>query len=155
MKILVLSDSHGNIANINHAVGFAKEIKAKAVIHCGDWDNTIAVDTVLSYGLPIYSVLGNADIDHELAEILEMKCTKFTQKFLAIKVGGKRVGVIHDIRDAALDKQRPDIIFFGHWQTQKDMLWKGVRAINPGALENDINFAVYDTSSGKIEFIHE
>ncbi|PIP57073.1 YfcE family phosphodiesterase, partial [Candidatus Woesebacteria bacterium CG22_combo_CG10-13_8_21_14_all_45_10] len=37
MKIVVISDSHGNIANLKHVLGFAKKIKAEAIIHCGDW----------------------------------------------------------------------------------------------------------------------
>ncbi|KKP80926.1 MAG: hypothetical protein UR80_C0014G0002 [Parcubacteria group bacterium GW2011_GWB1_35_5] len=48
-----------------------------------------------------------------------------------------------------------DIIFFGHWQKQKDIFWNGVRAINPGALENGINFAVFDTVTKSVEFVNE
>ena len=39
MKILVISDSHGHIANLKHVLEIAKKIGVKAVIHCGDWDN--------------------------------------------------------------------------------------------------------------------
>ena len=79
MKILIISDSHGNIANIKHVMGFATNINANAVIHCGDWDNLESVKTVLSFGIPLYSVLGNADTDpgFKFKEFLEQtKCKK-------------------------------------------------------------------------------
>lgn len=145
MKLLVISDSHGNIANLKHVMGFAREIKTRFVIHCGDWANMEAVGVVLSYKIPVYGVIGNADIGDEIK-------SKF-KDFLKIEIGGKRIGIIHDIKK--LEDKNLDIVFFGHWQKQKDTFWNGVRAVNPGALENDVNFAVYDTTSDKIEFITE
>ncbi len=46
MKLLVIGDSHGNIANLKHVMGFAKHIKCKAVIHTGDWNNIKSLETV-------------------------------------------------------------------------------------------------------------
>lgn len=155
MKILVISDSHGNIANIKHVMGFAKKINAGTVIHCGDWNNIAAAETVLSYGVPLYSVLGNADIDPELEKYLSRQSKKFTHKFLEVDIDGKRIGIIHNIRNLGRDYSKLDTLFFGHWQKQADIIWKNIRAVNPGALENDINFGVYDTKTDKVELIHE
>ena len=146
MKIVVISDSHGNIANLKHVVGFAKNIKAKAIIHCGDWDNTKAIETVLSSGIPLYSVLGNADIDPDIGNI-------YKRVYLELVLEGKKIGVTHDIKK--LESKDLDIVFFGHWQNQKEIKWNGIRAVNPGALENNVNFAVYDTKADEVEFIHE
>lgn len=142
MKILVISDSHGNIANLKHAMGFAKKIKAGVVIHCGDWDDMAAVETVASYKIPVYSVLGNADLDPKIAK-------KFKRVYLELELDRKRIGVVHKIQDAVLNNQ--DIIFCGHTHRQEEK----ENVVNPGALENGINFAVYDTASGKIELINE
>ena len=68
MKILVISDSHGHIANIKHVMGFGKKIGAKAVIHAGDWNTVESVETVLSFGIPLYAVMGNADIEEEMED---------------------------------------------------------------------------------------
>lgn len=155
MKVLIISDSHGNIANLKHVMGFGKEIEASAVIHCGDWNNVESVETVLSYKIPLYSVLGNADISPEVERILADKCRKFDRVFLQLELGGKTVGLIHDIKKLGIDKRDLDIIFFGHWQKQKEISWNGIRAVNPGALENEINFAVYNTTSGDIFFHSE
>lgn len=155
MKIIVISDSHGNITNLKHVMGFAKKIGAKAVIHCGDWNDVKSVKTVLSFGMPLYSVFGNADISPEVETILLSKCKKFDRLFLEVELGGKRVGIVHNIKQLTSNIKLLDILFFGHWQRQEDTSWQGIRAINPGALENDVNFVVYDTASGKIEFVNE
>ncbi|MCX6705754.1 MAG: metallophosphoesterase family protein [Candidatus Woesebacteria bacterium] len=70
MKIVVIGDSHGNIANLKLVAGFAKKIKADGLIHCGDWDNLQAVKIIYSCKIPIYGVLGNADIDPKMAKIV-------------------------------------------------------------------------------------
>lgn len=142
MKVIVISDSHGNIANLKHVMGFAKNIKAGAVIHCGDWDNVVAVETVASYKIPPYSVLGNADIDPKIAKI-------FNRTYLELKLDGRRVGVVHKVQDAVFNNQ--DIIFCGHTHKQE----KKDKVVNPGALEHSINFVIYDTETNKVEFINE
>ena len=81
MKILVISDSHGNIANLKHVMGFGKKIGVKAVIHCGDWDNIESVEAVLSFGIPLYTVLGNADVEEGLEEYIKFNAKKFDPEF--------------------------------------------------------------------------
>ena len=54
-------------------MGFAKNIKMGAVIHAGDWNNAESVEIVLSFGIPLYTVLGNADIDPKIKEKLKSK----------------------------------------------------------------------------------
>jgi uncharacterized protein len=155
MKILIISDSHGNIANLKHVMGFGKKIGAKAVIHCGDWSTIESIEMVLSYELPLYSVLGNADISPEVEKILSNKCKKFDRVFLTLELDGKRIGVIHSINNLQSKIDNLDIIFYGHNHRQSESDRDGIKIVNPGALENDINFVVYDTNSVKIEFVHE
>lgn len=141
---MVISDSHGNITNIKHVMGFGKKIGVKAVIHCGDWDNAVAVETVLSYQIPIYSVFGNADIDPEIAKI-------FKRTYLELKLDDKKIGVIHNIKNLESRILNLDIIFCGHTHGQ----YKKDNIINPGALEHGINFAIYDTKTDEVELIYE
>lgn len=140
----MISDSHGNVTNLKHVMEFAKKIKVGAAIHCGDWDNMAAVETVLAYKIPVYSVLGNADIDPKIAEI-------FKRTYLELKLGDKKVGVIHDMGFLP----RVDILFCGHTHEQYEQTVGGLRVVNSGALEHTINFAVYDTKTDKVELIHE
>lgn len=154
MKILVISDSHGNVANLKHVLGFAAKIGAGAIIHCGDWDNVGVVDTVLNSELDVYSVLGNADIDEGIGKRLKVKGKRYNEKFLEIEIDGRKIGVVHDARQlGSLTAGQLDILFAGHKHKQEETIINGVKVINPGALEHDISFAVYDTKTDKVELI--
>ena len=139
MKILVIGDSHGNIANLENVCGFAKEIDAKAIIHTGDWNNLKSVETVLKHKIPLYAVRGNADIDPEF---------KF-KEFEKMAIDGVKIGLIHNIKKIKENTEDFDVIFCGHNHQQKQI----ENIINPGALENGINFAVFDTVSKGVELI--
>lgn len=39
MKIVILSDTHDNLANFKKVVGFAKKEKISHILHCGDISN--------------------------------------------------------------------------------------------------------------------
>ena len=95
MKILIISDSHGNLVNLNHVLGFANNYRITAVIHAGDWNTVEAVHTVLSFGIPLYTVLGNADIRPEVIQTLRGKSIKFGNDFLEFRLGERTVGLTH------------------------------------------------------------
>lgn len=147
MKLLIIGDSHGNVANLKHVMGYGIKIKAGAVIHTGDWSNFDNIKTVTDFGIPLYSCLGNADIDprFEFEEFL-----KFEIEGLPDGKAGVKIGVIHNIKKLKESKENFDVIFCGHNHKQNQ---KG-NIINPGALENDINFAVFDTKTKGVEFVN-
>lgn len=157
MRIVIFSDSHGNIARIRHVLGFAKEISASAVIHCGDWDNVEAVRTVLEYGIPLYSVLGNADIDPEVEKILSAGSKKFSHDFLEFEKADKIIAVCHypgQLR-AGMEISPIDIGFHGHTHKRKDERLGNTKLVNPGAISrtDSPSFAVYDLGRDVVEFI--
>ena len=149
MKLLIIGDSHGNIANLKHVMGFAKSIKAVVVIHTGDWTDMKSVSTVLEYNIPLYSCLGNGDIHEDIK--------KEFKDFLEIEIDGLKIGITHGSRDISkyFSNKKLDIIFYGHIHSQDDGIHNGIRTIRPGALENGINFAIFDTETKMVEFIHE
>lgn len=155
MKILVISDSHGNIANLKHAVGFAKKIKAKAVIHCGDWDNVEAAEAVFSFDIPVYTVLGNADVSHEIEDFLKFNSKKFDPDFLKITLGGRKIGITHRIRVGDSRVEGCDIVFSGHYHSPEQKLIDFRKFVRPGALINEIDFAVYESATNEVEFIQD
>ncbi|MFC1625851.1 metallophosphoesterase family protein [Patescibacteria group bacterium] len=154
MKIIVISDSHGNTANLKHVMKFAKELNVAKVIHCGDWDNQASVEVLLSYKIPLYSVLGNADIDPIVDNKLSLESKIYNRNFAGFRLGKRRAGLIHDIKNLPLKINDLDIVFFGHTHKQTDKKINKTRIINPGALEKDISFAVYDTALNKVEFLN-
>lgn len=156
MKILVIGDTHGNIVNIKHVMGFAKAINVKAVIHTGDWNNIQSIDSVVESKISLYAVLGNADIDPTVFKKLKKVSTKFSESLLQIKIAGIKIGVVHKLKviDYGLLKDL-DIVFTGHYHSQKEWEIDGVKIIRPGALENKVSFAIFDTVTRNVEFIDE
>lgn len=162
MQVIIIGDSHGNIANLKHVLGFAKKIKAGAIIHTGDWNNLKSLETVLENRILLYTVLGNADVDKNLESRLQkLEKTNFSEEFLKFKIDEVNIGLIHSISNLKLIEnwklkiENLDIVFTGHYHSQKIWEQNGVKIIRPGALEKTINFAVYDTRTNKVEFIHE
>lgn len=155
MKLLIISDSHGNITNLKHVMGFAKQIKAQAVIHCGDWDNVESVETVLSFGIPLYAVLGNADIDSEIEDILKFESDKFDSHLLAFDIDGVKMAVIHqaNLKDEKLYDFK--VVFNGHYHSKEEKMVNFTKFIRPGALINGNNFAVFETENNRVEFFSD
>lgn len=163
MKILVISDSHGNISNIKSVMEIAYRSKIDALIHAGDWNTRESVETVLSYNIPTFAVLGNADISREVAEKLNAKSKKFNELFLILDLDGKKVGITHKPSDnkvffkehAHSTAKNFDLIVNGHLHSASEKKASSTKIIRPGALVNAINFAVYDTKSNKVDFVCE
>lgn len=148
MKIIVIGDSHGNISNLKHVMGFAKNIDAKAIVHTGDWNNLQSFETVSSYDIPLYTCLGNADIAPDIKDMLQNK--------VQFEIDGIKIGVIHKLTNSEIEFLKgKDMVFTGHYHSQKEWEISGTRIIRPGALENDINFAVFDTKTKMVEFVHD
>ncbi|KKP47661.1 MAG: hypothetical protein UR39_C0003G0063 [Candidatus Woesebacteria bacterium GW2011_GWA1_33_30] len=141
MKIVIIGDSHNNVSNLKYVMGFAKKIRAGAIIHTGDWNNFDNIKIVSDYAIPLYSCLGNADIDPNF---------KFKEE-LEIELDSLKIGICHSIKNCKLKIKNLDVVFCGH--THKQGQEKNV--INPGALENGINFAIFDTKTKGVEFIQE
>jgi putative phosphoesterase len=157
MKILIISDSHGNISNLAHVMGFAKKIGISAVIHAGDWNTVESVETVLSFGIPLYTVLGNADIHEDLINNLKLKSKNFGEDYLTIELGGRKIGVTHKPSNNKkfFSDKKLDIIINGHLHSKYESVKSNVRIIRPGAIIKGNNFAVYDTAIDRVEFVED
>lgn len=153
MKVIIISDSHGNISNLKYVIGFAKKIKAGAIIHCGDWDNLNAVEEVLQSRIPVYGVLGNADINERIAGRLQRVGKNFSRDYLEFKIAGKKIGVIHSFNHLSLNIKSLNILFSGHRHFKFERVVDGVKVVSPGALHSiKPSFAVYDTDTNGVEF---
>lgn len=153
MKVVIISDSHGNIANLKLAVGFAEKIKAGAIIHCGDWDNLKAVEEMFKSNTPLYAVLGNADIHPGIEDMLKKKSKEFNEKYLEVDLYGRKIGIVHNIKDFPFGKNKLDIVFSGHKHFKTENIINGVKVVSPGALHSvEPSFAVYDTGTNRVEF---
>ncbi len=155
MKVVVVGDSHGNIANLKHALGFAKHINARVVIHTGDWDNLEAVKIVLDAGLDIYTVAGNADIDPRVVESLRLNANGFSKDILKIEINRRKIGLVHSFKVGGDWYKNCDIVFCGHRHSQDERMVDGIKVVRPGSLATEIAFAIYDVVTNEVEFISE
>lgn len=157
MKILIISDSHGHVVNLKVIMEIAKKAKIDAIIHAGDWNTVDAVDTVMSSGLPVYAVLGNADIDEEIGKRLRIMGKSFSEDFLIVNLGGRKIGTTHKPSDNKkyFQGKNLDLIINGHLHSKYESVNAPVKVIRPGATVSGINFAVYDTGTNRVEFVNE
>ena len=155
MKVLVISDSHGHIVNLKTIAEIAIKSKIDAIVHAGDWNNIESVKTILDSGIPLYTVLGNADIKDGMDEFLKLNTKGFNPDFLKIEIDGRKIGIIHKAK--AIDKRFEglDIVFSGHYHSKEEKMRDFIKFIRPGAIINGINFAVYETVSGRVKFVQD
>ncbi|MBI4029017.1 MAG: YfcE family phosphodiesterase [Candidatus Blackburnbacteria bacterium] len=161
MKVLAISDTHGNINNIRHVVGFAKSEKFGAIFHCGDFSTTQDVAEVLCSGLPLYAVTGNADEARydEIWSVLDSNsAVHCAPDVLEFTLDGRKIAMAHQPEKVSgqIKSGNFDAVFHGHLHTaaRVEMCDKTL-VVNPGALgaTTKPSFAVYDTTTNTAEII--
>lgn len=175
MKIAIISDTHGNVANFKKAVNWLKKEKIDTILHCGDiGDPESLKESLVNFDGEFLGVLGNMDKDFkiELKEYQNSR-TRVMEEVLETEFGGKKIAVIHkpDPAEKLAETGKYDLVFYGH--THRPWLARiatrsvasgeekiGVpvggscRLINPGELAGQINkptFAIYDTDTNELE----
>ncbi len=156
MRIIIISDIHDNLANLEKCLMWAKDNNTEAMICCGDVANSETLK-YLARGFKglIHLVHGNA----ELYQINEPKLYSnivYYGHAGRFEISGQAVGLCHE------PFHMPDVlalgpcyvIFYGHthkpWQEEND----GVLRVNPGnvaGISQRATFSSWDTSSGKLE----
>lgn len=131
MKILVLSDTHGDLKSLEKAVNKYGR-KADIIVHCGDgtrgeamWLKNNCTDSA------VICVKGNCDFGSSLNDVE------------VIDVSGKKIMITHGHLFSAkygmgglyrkAKEQGADIVLFGHTHTATDTTIDGVQFINPGS----------------------
>ncbi len=148
MKILVISDSHGNFEKMREL--FFKD-NYRAVIFLGDVIRDADRLYDISGAVPVYKVSGNCDFyspdtyDEQIIELGNKKILITHGHKYSVKSG------YHRLREAAKLKQ-VDIALFGHTHIPFYEKQDGLILANPGALVNG-KYAVM-TIDRQINFKH-
>ena len=147
MKILVVSDTHGNCLT---PLQIFKETGAEMLIHLGDEiDDAVTLELILD--LPLIKVPGNCDPGaQELRDLLK----KIAGKLFFITHGDHyqvKNGLNRLVEKAK--ELKASIVLFGH--THKPLIQKqdGVLLINPGALmtgSDSKSYALLTVTSSRI-----
>lgn len=139
MKILVFSDSHGRIANIQKAIDEHLEHGGvDRVFFLGDGARDIMTLEKAYPDIPFDYVLGNCDSTTANLKLLEKIVCVGEVKFLLMHGHNHGVKSGHDrAADHAIEKG-VDVLLYGHTHVAEDVTVDGsysghVRMINPGS----------------------
>ena len=159
MKILIASDTHGNLVALSHVLSFGKIQGVEAIIHCGDWCDGQAVKTILKVDIPLYAVMGNCDEAHkeEVWEVLQ-GATEKNQNLLETELDNRKIAIAHQPEKISshIQSGKFDAIFHGHLHMSASVKTTGnTLIVNPGALGSTPkpSFAIYDTKTNTAELI--
>ncbi len=131
-KILVVSDNHGNMYNLQTTIAFM-EGKIDAMVHCGD--SEFSPDTLRGLvDCPVYMAEGNCDYQFsgDSEDIFEMA------GHVCFVTHGNRYGVNwgeDELLERALE-MGADLVFYGHTHCPAYEIYEeeGVTIFNPGSV---------------------
>ena len=131
MKILLLSDTHGNLSGMEKALRkFGKN--ADVIVHCGDGTRGEAMwlrDNVNHAS--VVCVRGNCDF---IGDLNDVEYLDICSKHIMI-THGHLFGVKFGLENLSYkaEEEGSDIVFFGHTHICTDEKVGNVRMINPGS----------------------
>lgn len=164
MRILILSDSHGDVTSMQRAV---ERTKPDQIVHLGDcWRDGEELKKRFPL-LPIAQVLGNCDAwSFSSPPIQSVDCwalgARSTEQ-LVLTLGGHRVFLCHGHRyqvknsllslSYAAREAGAELCLFGHTHTQHLETMEGLTLLNPGSIGPlQHGFAVAETDSGRLRY---
>ncbi|MCM8792299.1 MAG: metallophosphoesterase [Candidatus Omnitrophica bacterium] len=130
MQIGIISDTHDNLPKIEKAVKVFNRNKVSYVLHLGDYIAPFSVAILDKLNCPWQGVFGNNDGEKE--GLLKISKDKIVNAPLRINLNNKNITVVHNISTIDVNKEKADVIFFGH--THKTEIKEGVLPflLNPG-----------------------
>jgi putative phosphoesterase len=152
MRIGVISDTHGHVANTLAAVRLLESLDVEAVLHCGDIGSPEIPRLLATW--PAHFVLGNCDHEREaLKAAIEAAGLVCHGRFGDLTLAGRRIGLIHS-DDARLFRRvttsgEYDLVCYGHTHMPAQHRQGKTLILNPGALyrANPYTIAVVDLTA--------
>lgn len=133
MRILVISDTHGNEPGLLQAV--AEQPTARAVIHLGDGAREVLAAAERFPDLPFYAVRGNCDWASVAGDLPFAREESFVGKRVFF-THGHLYEVKFDLYRAvcAARERQADVLLYGHTHTAHSTWDDGLLVFNPGSL---------------------
>lgn len=166
MKILIISDSHGNTDNLLKAV--KKNSDADLLIHLGDYIRDLDVICKNFPQLEIEAVTGNNDFFFNAG--FDSRISSFNQSEKVLMLDGKKVFITHghkysvkrgyeQLCEKALQLEA-DLVLFGHTHIPELINYDGFSILNPGSVgfaytSSGETFCIAEITDGKINFSFE
>lgn len=158
ITVLVLSDTH-----IGQKLSwFPDEVlryldRVDAIIHAGDFTSEKAHNFLAGIGLPFFAVRGNMDTPSIKETLPEKRIVTLGGVKIAITHGWGAPWGIEKKVYSFLERQKPDIIIFGHSHKPLKKQIGKIQLFNPGAVCGEFSsrrrsFGLLTISSGKAKF---
>lgn len=146
MKIIVVSDSHGNLRPFKRVMELNRN--ADIVVHCGDCGDEL--DEIMREfpDKAYYTVKGNCDFftDRPMTE----EFTAEGVKFLVTHGHAYNVKFGYDRLAYAAAEAGADVVCFGHTHVPCDEYSDGLRLFNPGSIGYEKSFGIIEVKDGQV-----
>lgn len=157
MKIVIISDIHDNLINLEKCLSWAREKKIEKIICCGDITSGETLKQLARFPGEIYLIRGNADFFDE-TELEKYKNIIYYGRVGRIEISNRFFGFCHEpwLIEKVKEKGECDFIFYGHthkpWQENQ----ANTQVVNPGTLSGMFlksTFACLDLGNNNLELI--
>jgi uncharacterized protein len=149
MRIGILSDTHDNLPKIEKAVKLFNQKKVDFVLHAGDFVAPFTIDKLRKLSCEWRGVFGNND--GEKKGLSAKSQGRIKNAPLRIRLGGKKITLVHDRAILDFGEEKADLIIFGHTHQAGVSRLNGKLIVNPGEcsgwVSGDASVAVADLES--------
>lgn len=149
MRIGIVSDTHGHLANTGNAVEVLASRGVDRVLHCGDVGSSEIVPLFGRW--PTHFVFGNCDHDvDDLTRTIELSEQTSHGAFGSLELDGCRIAILHGHDSRRLREtiasQKYGLVCYGHTHVPEHHYEGDTLVLNPGALfrANPHTIAVVD-----------
>ncbi|MCL1815208.1 MAG: metallophosphoesterase family protein [Treponema sp.] len=152
--LLVISDSHGNMAALTAALVWARDLTLTAAVFLGDGaDDLAAASAQAGFAIPWYKVRGNGDFNFSISDSLvleisgpgEVVCGPGNRLTTAVvNPSSRKIFLAHGNRfgvgarggniAAAAGAVGAEAAFFGHTHIPFQSMENGIFLLNPGSI---------------------
>lgn len=158
MKVIIISDIHDNLVNLEKCLFWANSNKIEALFCCGDVTNNETLRFLGdNYKKDIHLVAGNCRLfDDDMPDIYNQ--IKYYGRIARFELAGKYIGLCHEpwMRAKVIEIGKCDIIFYGHTHDPWEEDFMGVKTLNPGTLGGmfqNSTFTVWDMDKNEFELM--
>ncbi len=164
MKILILSDIHDHVWNLEKLINKVKNA-VDAAVFCGDMCSPFSAGLLGKLGVPSYACLGNNDVDH--IGLLKKSGDKFTwffqsQDYGSVELGGKKIAFCHYPKkgEQLVKTGNYNAVFYGHTHKKKNEKHRKTLLVNPGSVcgivdgrDSAPSYGIYTTDTNEIDIL--
>ena len=165
MKIAIVSDSHGNVANFKKIVQWLNKEDIRLIFHAGDIGSPESLkESLADFSGEFFGVFVNMDKDFKILidEYNKIPRVKIEKEILETEIPSpgsgqvKKIAITHFPEEAhnLAESGRYNLVFYGHTHKPWEERAGNCRLINPGESAGQFykpTFAVYDIATDVLE----